>query len=140
MKTHLLDMTVLAALLNGRPAAVTLLSPLLTQHELATSMIVYGEVTEFIQGYTNAAQRQQDLETLLADIYSYNLTYGVLQRYATLRRAMRRPTGSGVIGDMDTLIAATAIEYSLTLVTVDSDFERVPGLSLLRMDRASLKK
>jgi len=140
MKTHLLDTTVLAALLNGRPVAVTLLEPLLARHELATSMIVYGEVIEFIQGYTNAAQRQQDLETLLSDIYPYNLTYAIMQRYATLRRAMRRPTGSGVIGDMDTLIAATAIEYTLTLVTADSDFERVPGLSLLQMDRASLKK
>jgi len=140
MKTHLLDTTVLAALLNGRPAAVTLLAPLLARHELATSMLIYGEVAEFIQGYTNAVQRQQDLETLLSDIYPYNLTYAIMQRYATIRRAMRRPTGSGVIGDMDTLIAATAIEYTLTLVTADSDFERVPGLSLLQMDRASLKK
>lgn len=140
MKTHLLDTTVLAALLNGRPTAVTLLTPLLTQHELATSMLVYGEVAELIQGYTNATQRQQDLELLLTEVYPYNLTYAILARYAALRRAMRAPHGSGVIGDVDTLIAATAIEHQLTLLTADADFERTPGLSLQRIDRALLRK
>jgi predicted nucleic acid-binding protein len=32
------------------------------------------------------------------------------------------------IGDIDTLIAATAIEHNLTIVTIDHDFERVPHL------------
>jgi hypothetical protein len=31
---------------------------------------------------------------------------------------------------MDTLIAATALEYGSTLVTTDSDFTRFPALSL----------
>lgn len=35
---------------------------------------------------------------------------------------------SGLIGDIDTLIAATALEHGLILVTTDSDFGRVPGL------------
>jgi len=45
----------------------------------------------------------------------------------------------GMIGDVDTLIAATAIENDLTLVTTDSDFERVPELRLVRLDRAALR-
>jgi predicted nucleic acid-binding protein len=36
------------------------------------------------------------------------VTYPILQRYAVLRRQMRRPHGTGTIGDIDTLIAATA--------------------------------
>jgi len=48
-----------------------------------------------------------------------------------LRRQSRRPHGSGTIGDIDTLIAATAIEIGLTVVTTDTDFTRVPGLNLL---------
>jgi predicted nucleic acid-binding protein len=43
---------------------------------------------------------------------------------------MRPPYGSGLIGDIDTLIAATALHYGLTLVTTDSDFTRVPDLRL----------
>jgi predicted nucleic acid-binding protein len=40
-----------------------------------------------------------------------------------------------LIGDIDTLIAATALEYGLTLVTTDTDFERVPNLSLILLPR-----
>ena len=35
----------------------------------------------------------------------------------------------GHIGDIDTVTAATASYYRLTLVTTDSDFARVPDLS-----------
>jgi predicted nucleic acid-binding protein len=34
------------------------------------------------------------------------------------------------IGDIDTLIAATAIEHNLTIVTIEHDFERVPHLKM----------
>ena len=44
MKTHLLDTTVLAALLNGRPAAVTLLAPLLAPRRHAQMYIFSGRV------------------------------------------------------------------------------------------------
>jgi PIN domain len=50
----------------------------------------------------------------------------------------RPPYGPGLIGDIDTLIAATALEYDLTLVTTDSDFVRVPGLNLILLDRITL--
>ena len=69
---------------------------------------------------------------------TYDLTYAILERYADLRRAMRSPYGSGLIGDMDTLIAATALVYDLTVVTIDSDYARVPDLSLMRLSRSAL--
>ncbi len=62
-----------------------------------------------------------------------------MQRYAELRRQLRPPRGPGLSGDIDTLIAATALEYDLTLVTTDGDFDRVPGLMQLRLDRLTLK-
>lgn len=51
-------------------------------------------------------------------------TYAILGRYADLRRQLRPPHGPGLIGDVDALIAATALEHDLTLVTTDTDFER----------------
>ena len=36
------------------------------------------------------------------------------------------------------LIAATALEYSLTVVTLDGDSMRVPGSSVMRLDRGAL--
>jgi predicted nucleic acid-binding protein len=60
-----------------------------------------------------------------------------MERYADLRRRMRPPYGGGLIGDIDTLIAATVMEHDLTLVTMDRHFERVPALKLRLLPRAS---
>jgi predicted nucleic acid-binding protein len=58
--------------------------------------------------------------------------------YAELRRKMRPPYGPGLIGDMDTLIAATALHHQFTVVTSDSDFTRVPDLTVLHIPRKTL--
>jgi predicted nucleic acid-binding protein len=76
------------------------------------------------------SRRHKDLKHLLSEIYPYFLTYSILERYADLRRLLRSPYGAGLIGDIDTLIAATALERNLTVVTADGDFERVPGLQV----------
>jgi predicted nucleic acid-binding protein len=47
---------------------------------------------------------------------------------------MRPPHGTGLIGDVDTFIAATALERNLTMITADHDFKRVPGLSVHLLD------
>ena len=59
-----------------------------------------------------------------------SLPYTTLEHYADIRRALRPPHGPGLIGDIDTLIAATALERSLAVVTMDRDFDRVPGLQV----------
>ena len=64
------------------------------------------------------------------EIYPYFLTYSILEHYADLRRLLRSSYGAGLIGDIDTLIAATALERNLAVVTADRDFERVPGLQV----------
>ncbi len=102
MRRYLIDTTSLTALLAARPAAVSLMTPWIQSHELATSILVYGEVIEHLKG---------------------------------IRRALRPPHGKGLIGDIDTLIAATALERRLTVVTTDTDFQRVAGLSVLLLDR-----
>jgi predicted nucleic acid-binding protein len=74
---------------------------------------------------------------LLREVYPYFLTYPILERYADIRRAMGPPHGPGLIGDVDTLIAATALERRLTVITVDHDFTRVPVLIVHLMDTIS---
>jgi predicted nucleic acid-binding protein len=83
-----------------------------------------------IKGLSDFARRHKDLKRLLSEVYPYFLTYAILDRYADLRRLLRSPYGSGLIGDIDTLIAATALERNLTIVTADRDFERVPDLQI----------
>ena len=46
------------------------------------------------------------------------------------------PHGSGLIGDIDTLIAATALEHDLTIVTINiKHFMQVKGLSVYEFKR-----
>ena len=54
-------------------------------------------------------------------------------RYQTASHTSERSSsltfhGPGLIGDVDTLMAATALERHLTVITLDQDFTRVPGL------------
>lgn len=135
MRRYLLDTGPLAALLLNRPAAVSLLDPLLARGELATSIVVYGEVIEYLKNFHhNYETHRTGLLGLLEAVHPYVLTHRILERYADVRRAMRRPYGHGLIGDIDTLIAATALQYGLIVMTLDADFERVPGLVVQHTD------
>lgn len=138
MSRYLLDTPLVAAYLLGRPTVQALVNPWLIRREAATSIIVYGEVVEYLLGRSGFRERQQQLLRLLQDVAPLFPTYSVLDRYAVLRRSMRPPFGAGLIGDIDTLIAATALEQNLMIVTTDRDFTRVPGLGVLLLDRATL--
>src|SRR5438309_626185 len=137
MRRYLLDTSLLAALLNNRSAAVLLITPWMRAHEAATSILAYGEVIEYIKPRDDFSHRQRALRSLLREIYPYFLTYRIVERYAQIRLQLRR--GPGLIGDIDTLIAATAFERNLTVVTADDDFKRVPGLQVMLISRASLR-
>lgn len=137
--TYLLDTGVLNAYLRGRAGAVALVDPWVVQGQAATSVLVYGEIVEFLQGLADGDRREAELREVLRDVHPYQLTYPILRRYASLRRAMRPPQGPGIIGDVDALIAATALERGCTLVTLDGDFTRVPGLPVMQVDRSALR-
>jgi predicted nucleic acid-binding protein len=131
MRRYLLETGPLAAYLQGRPRALSLISPWIRQQEVATSPLCYAEINEYIASFPDYLRRHHNLRRLLREVVPYSLTYPVLARYGELRRQMRPPHGPGLIGDIDTLIAATALMRDLTLVTNDTDFQRVPGLKLM---------
>ncbi len=89
MKRYLLDTSLLAAYLQSRKPAVKLIRPLIERHEVATSILVYAEVTEYVKGLPSARERQLDLQYLLREVYPYFLTYSILELYAELRRTLR---------------------------------------------------
>lgn len=137
MRRYLLDTGPLGAYLQGREAAVDLLVPWIRRSEAATSILVYGELIEYLKSLRDYPTKYLGLRGLMGAVYPYFLTYAILERYADIRRALRPPHGPGLIGDIDTLIAATALERNLTVVTMDRDYERVPGLKVRRI---SLKR
>lgn len=140
MKRYLPDNRVLVAYLKGRPGAVRLIGPWVAAQEVATSIVAYGEAIEYFKGLPGYAKNRAGLRKLLREVTSIALTYPIMERYADLRRAMRPPHGPRPIGDADTLIAATALEHGLTVVTLDGDYTRVPGLSVMHLDRGDLMR
>lgn len=66
-----------------------------------------------LRGRADYLRHQQALRRLLRVVTLWAPTYSILERYADIRRTLR-PAGN-LIGDMDTLIAATALERNLTL-------------------------
>src|ERR1051326_1784298 len=128
MKRYLLDTSLVAAFLHGRPAILALLEPLVKDGQAGTSILVYGEVIEYLKGLPTFQEYKVRLQKLLElnQITAYPLTYPILERYADIRRTLRPQHKD--IGDIDTLIAATALEENLTILTIDRDYERVPEL------------
>jgi predicted nucleic acid-binding protein len=135
MRRYLLDTGPLVGYLNNRSHVVTTVQPWIAGRELATSTLVYAEVIEHLQASSSYEQKKTQLRRLLRTVYPYAPTYSALERYAHIRRQLRPPHGSGLIGDIDTLIAATALERDLTVVTMDTDFQRVPGLNVMLLPR-----
>jgi predicted nucleic acid-binding protein len=138
LKRYLLDASLISALLLSRPFAVQLVTPWLRRSEAATSILVYAEVHEYIMGRPDYVQLHGQLLHFLEEIRPFQLTYSIMRRYGDLRRALRRT--NSLIGDVDTLIAATAFERRLTVVTADEDFRRVPGLPLMLVPRSQLSR
>src|SRR5438045_2278552 len=128
MKRYLLDTSLIAAFLHGRPTALALIEPLVRNGQATTSILVYGEVIEYLKGLPAFIEYKARLQKLfeLNQITPYPLTYKILERYADIRRTLR-PLHKE-IGDIDTLIAATALEENMTLMTLDRHYERVRDL------------
>jgi hypothetical protein len=91
MRQYLLDSAPLAGYLHGRKPFVELITPLIQQHQAATSIMVYAEVIEYLKGLPDFTHRKKQLQMLLREVYPYFLTYAILERYADIRRAMRPP-------------------------------------------------
>lgn len=142
---YLLDTGPLAAYLLGRQGAVARFDAVIHQGDVATSSLVYAEAIEYFQSFAAYPQLQSELRGILRDqVKRLYPTYAVCEHYATLRRTMRQMRDStgqpvGLIGDMDTMIAATALVHGLTVVTIDGDFTRVPGLSHQVLTLAQLR-
>jgi tRNA(fMet)-specific endonuclease VapC len=135
VKRYLLDTPILTGLLNDRAGTVALATPWIASDEAATSVLVSAEVFEYIRPSQRFVRNYQILHDLLVGVTLFDLTVPILERYADIRLALRR---GRLIGDIDTLIAATALEYDLTLVTIDPDFERVPNLKRMLLTRDQL--
>jgi predicted nucleic acid-binding protein len=131
MPIYLLDSGPLSAYLLGYSKAVALVSPWIANREVATSDLAYAEVYELLQSFPDAHNQSMRLLSIVTGtINAFSLDFSIYRRYAEIRRHLR--PRNELIGDIDTLIAATAFEKGLTIVTNNErHFNRVPGLNVV---------
>ena len=83
MRRQLLDTPLLAAYLLDRPTAVSLVSPWIERREAATSILVCGEVNEYILGRPDYVVRHARLMELIKEIRPLQLTYAIMRATAS---------------------------------------------------------
>jgi predicted nucleic acid-binding protein len=126
--SHLADTDVVISFLNGRREAVALVQRLRLTG-LAISLPTYGEVVEGIVYSRDPASREDAFRRFLIGVEVLPLDVDVMRRFARIRGELR--AAGQLIPDFDLLIAATAFEYNLTLVTRNlRHFDRIPGLTI----------
>ena len=64
MKRYLLDTSLVAAFLHGRKHVIELIDPWVRKQEAATSILVYGEVIEYLKGLADYSRYQARLQRL----------------------------------------------------------------------------
>lgn len=125
---YLIDTDWVADWLHGQPATVTTLTQLREQG-LAISVITYGEIYEGVYYGRQPQQAEKAFRQFLRGVSVLPLTRPTMRQFARLRGELRRQ--GRIIPDADLLIASTALNHDLTLLTRNrAHFERVKDLSL----------
>jgi tRNA(fMet)-specific endonuclease VapC len=128
---YLLDSDWIVDALHGIDRAVQTLVDLAPQG-LALSLITYAELYQGAYYARDPARALAGLRQFLTDKELLPVTPAIAEQFAVVRGALSRPLQQQ-IGDMDLLIAATALAYDLTLVTRNlKDFQHIPNLKLFR--------
>jgi predicted nucleic acid-binding protein len=126
--TFLIDSDWIIDALTSRQEALDLLSRL-PSAQLSVSIITVGEVYEGAFGTSDPVRRLEDARQFLSGFEVLPLDDATMVLFAE-HRAHLRALGT-MIADLDLLIACTALQHDLTLVTRNlRHFGRVPGLRL----------
>ena len=125
---YLVDSDYVADYLGAHSHAIQLLSSF-AKDDLSISLITYGEIYEGIHFGRDPQQTTDVFQRFLRSVVILPPTQAIMQQFARIRGELRR-TGN-LIGDFDILIAATAIQHRLTLVTRNiKDYQRISGLDI----------
>jgi tRNA(fMet)-specific endonuclease VapC len=126
--TYLVDSDWVAEYLKGRATAVNLLDSLF-EEDLAISIITFGEIYEGIYYGTDPQNNELVFRSFLRGVRVLGINRTIARRFALIRGKLRAE--GQIIPQPDILIAATALQYDLTLLTRNvRDFERIPDLKL----------
>lgn len=127
---YLIDSDIVIDHLSDDPVTPRLLDRL-TDAGLTISMITYMEVYQGTLVNLDPTAAQVQLDDFLAGVRIVPISDGVARRCARLRTQLQEEGKRVRSRALDLLIAATALEHGLTLVTRNlSDYDDIPDLSL----------
>src|SRR5918996_515933 len=127
---YLVDSHVVIDHLPDVPDASHLLSRLAADG-IAMSIITYMEAFQGVTRSSHPEEAQAKFRTFAKSIPILPLSLAVAERCARLRETLRTQNKRVNSRALDLIIATTALEYDLTLVTENSkDFADIPDLSL----------
>jgi tRNA(fMet)-specific endonuclease VapC len=127
--SYLLDSDVIIDDIRGSVAARQLVERL-SAEGIAISGMSYGELWEGIAMDRANASVQEELEEILLPFTIHWLDRETMQRYGEIRAHLR--TWGQLIPAPDILIASTALQHGLTLITRNHrHFSRIPDLRVI---------
>jgi tRNA(fMet)-specific endonuclease VapC len=127
---YLLDSNWVIDYLGGDEAALNLIDSLVPQG-IGISIITYLELYQGVIRQPSPQQSEAQLQAFLAQIPVFPLTLAVARRCAQLREDLKKRGKRVSSRALDLIIAVTALEHGLTLVTKNrADFQDIPGLQL----------
>jgi tRNA(fMet)-specific endonuclease VapC len=125
---YLVDTTWVIEYLRGNQDIIQRLQTY-SPEGLAIAIVSMAELYEGVFRSNNPAGN----ETILKDFLTGVTVLGIDEEVCIIfGREMARLRQVGMtVGDMDVLIAATALRHNLTVLTADHDFERVENLNTI---------
>lgn len=124
---YLLDTTfIIESVLGKRPISTPILENV-RQQRFSISIITLGELYEGAYHRVNPEASIEEIQDRLKDFAVLPVTEAVCRRFGEVRAQLRCQGAKKP--DLDLLIAATALEEGLTVITRNlSDFEGIPDL------------
>ncbi len=127
---YLLDSNLVIPYLADDPATVPLIERLAPEG-IAISIITYLEVYQGTLRSADPERAQEQFERFLAVVPTLSLSPAVARRCARLREDLKGRGRRVRDRALDLVIAATALEHGLPLVTRNlADYEDIPEFSL----------
>jgi len=126
--SYLIDTDWVIHYLSGRTDIVNRLHAL-QPHGLGLSVGALAELYEGVLYSRDPAKDEQGLADFLRGVTVVGIDEETARIFGRERGRLRR--AGAIIGDMDLLIAATALQYDLTLLTNNRrHFDRIDGLRI----------
>jgi tRNA(fMet)-specific endonuclease VapC len=127
---YLVDSNIVVDHLLDVPTASALLEQLALEG-VAISIVTYMEAFQGVEQSSDPEIAREKFKTFLAGVLILPFSFAVAEQCARLRKTLKSQNKRVNSRALDLIIAATAVEYDLTLVTNNTgDFKDIPDLSL----------